>query len=77
MDLVTVDNDPASQEPMLVDISLAIHIFHLHVRPRTDLLVPKASANEDADTDDAEEKEHLRAHMNLVPHVELQGLWES
>ncbi|KAL8905580.1 MAG: hypothetical protein Q9171_006614 [Xanthocarpia ochracea] len=80
VDLVTVDNDPASQEPMLVDMSLAIHIFHLHIRPRTDLVVPKASAHEDAedaDTSDAEGKEQLRAHTILVPHIELQGLWES
>ena len=77
MDLVTASNDSTSQEPDLIDISLAIHLFELSRQPRSDLEVANPSIAMEVDTDDMNATERLRAHVTLVPHLEMQGLWES
>ena len=77
VDLIAAQSDPAGQEPELADQSLEIHLFHLHNHPRTELKVANTSTTKDTDPYDADETERLRAHVTLVPHVELQGLWES
>lgn len=77
VDLLTAQSDPAGQEPKLADQSLEIHLFHLYNQPRTELKVANPSTNKDTDPYDADGTERLRAYVTLVPHVELQGLWES
>ncbi|KAI4222831.1 MAG: hypothetical protein L6R36_005863 [Xanthoria steineri] len=77
VDLITAQSDPAGQEPELADQSLEIHLFHLYNQPRTELKVANPSTTGDTDPYDADGTEGLRAHVTLVPHVELQGLWES
>lgn len=77
VDLIIAKNDSTSQEPDLIDMSLAIHLFELSRQPRSDLEVASPSIAMDVDTDDMNATERLRAHVTLVPHLEMQGLWAS
>ncbi|KAL8800579.1 MAG: hypothetical protein Q9182_005090 [Xanthomendoza sp. 2 TL-2023] len=68
-------NVPVSK---LEDVSLSIHLFQLYSQPQTDLQDTKCPFKHRRESDDdTEEKEHFRAHVTLLPHVDLQGLWES
>ncbi|KAL8767263.1 MAG: hypothetical protein Q9209_006189 [Squamulea sp. 1 TL-2023] len=77
VELIVDDDDPEKRLATLADSSIAIHIFHLHCQPRTNLEVAGLSASENTETNDGEGREQFRAHITTVPHAELQGLWET
>ncbi|KAL8699926.1 MAG: hypothetical protein Q9224_001199 [Gallowayella concinna] len=75
VDLVTEGNEPVSK---LADLSLSIHLFQIYCQPRTDLQDNKCPPKHGEESeDDSEGREYFRAYVTLLPHVELQGLWES
>lgn len=75
VDLVTNDDETDFQ---LRDVSASIHLFQLHREPRADLQEMTTFPIKRGGSDDTGEgKEIFRAHVTKLPHVELQGLWES
>ncbi|KAL8938061.1 MAG: hypothetical protein Q9211_003392, partial [Gyalolechia sp. 1 TL-2023] len=73
VDLVqTLEHSPPETSVMLAGVDLEIHIFQLFGQPRVYLEYERPDQDEDTP-----EMDRLRAHVTALPHIELQGLWES
>lgn len=67
-----LEHSPQGTSVMLAGVHLEIHIFQLFDQPRVELEHGEPDLNEAT-----QEMDRLRAHVTKLPHIELQGLWES
>ncbi|KAL9022550.1 MAG: hypothetical protein Q9185_000260 [Variospora sp. 1 TL-2023] len=62
----------------LEDVELQVHTFRLHNLPATALELEDESRSLEVDADeDIQETQTLHAQVKMLPHVDLQGAWES
>ncbi|KAL8755647.1 MAG: hypothetical protein Q9184_004731 [Pyrenodesmia sp. 2 TL-2023] len=79
VDLVQKKDEPNAHTCIsLADVNLRVHVFRLHHEPATNLESTRISQDPDSNIDGVPaETEQLQARVTLLPHHELQCLWES
>ncbi|KAL8973967.1 MAG: hypothetical protein Q9197_001796 [Variospora fuerteventurae] len=79
VDIWQKDNHGAARTSTpLADVELQVHTFRLHNLPATALELEEESRSLEVDADeDIQETQTLHAQVKMLPHVDLQGAWES
>ncbi|KAL8653352.1 MAG: hypothetical protein Q9210_002154 [Variospora velana] len=79
VDIWQKDNhDAARASTPLADVELQVHTFRLYNLPAIALELKDESHSLEVDADeDTQETQTLHAQVTMLPHVDLQGAWES